>query len=267
MTTLSLGWSLMAEIPSGPLLLVSPHLDDAVFSCSAVVERSEAVDVLTVFAGSPEPPRQGWWDAETGFSSSAESMPARLREDEDAFAGTPHHRRYLSLLELQYAEGGRSDDEARTIADDVGSWVSENRSGTVALPAGAGCRSHPLVRRLLRLLGRPCHPPRHPDHLFVRDAVLPILQNEPEAKVLLYEELPYHLGGSADREAERVAASGAWHVEPMVLPIDRSAKAARIAAYTSQVLPLSPLEGRLDDAASLPDEERYWLLRRSSTSP
>jgi LmbE family N-acetylglucosaminyl deacetylase len=257
----------MAGIPSGPLLLVSPHLDDAVFSCSAVVERAEAVDVLTVCAGSPDPPRRGWWDEDTGFSSSAESMPARLREDEEAFAGTPHRRSYLSLLELQYVDGARSDDERRTIAAAVGSWVSENQSATVALPAGAGCRSRPLVRRLLRLLSRPCHPPRHPDHLFVRDAVLPVLRDKPEAKVLLYEELPYLLGGSADREAQRVAAGGGWDAEPIVRAIDRSAKAARIAAYSSQVLPLSPPEGRLDDAAALPAEERYWLLRRSSTSP
>ena len=220
-----------------------------------------SVDVLTVCAGSPDPPRRGWWDEETGFANSAESIPARLREDEDAFAGAPHRRTYLPLLELQYAKGGRSDDEARTVADAVGSWVSKNPLGVVVLPAGAGCRSHPLVRRLLRLLGRRCHPPQHPDHLFVRDAALPVVQN-----VLLYEELPYLLGGSADREAQRVAARGGWDVEPIVIPIDRGAKAVRIAAYSSQVLPLSPADGRLDDAAALPPEERYWLLRPSSTS-
>jgi hypothetical protein len=256
----------MAGIPSGPLLLVSPHLDDAVFSCSAVLERAEAVDVLTVCAGSPDPPLRGWWDEDTGFSSSAESMPARLREDEEAFAGTPHRRSYLSLLELQYVEGARSDDESQAVAQAVGSWVSEHRSGTVALPAGAGCRSRPLVRRLLRLVGRPCHPPQHPDHLFVRDIVLPVLQEEPEARVLLYEELPYLLGGRADREAQRVAVHGGWDSEPIMIPIDRGAKAGRIAAYASQVVPISPPEGRLDDATTLPPEERYWLLRRSSTS-
>jgi LmbE family N-acetylglucosaminyl deacetylase len=247
----------MAGIPSGPLLLVSPHLDDAAFSCSAIVERDEAVDVLTVFAGTPEPPQRGWWDVECGFSSSAESVPVRLREDEAAFMETPHRRRYLSLLELQYAEGRRTGDEARTVADAVAAWVSESPSGTVALPAGAGCRFAALVRRVLRLLGRPCHPPQHPDHLFVRDAALAIPEN-----VLLYEELPYLLGGGADRETERIAPDA----QPVVVPIDRRAKAARIAAYSSQVVPLSPAERRFDDPAALPAEERYWLLRRSRTS-
>jgi hypothetical protein len=250
----------LAEIPTGPVLLVSPHLDDAVLSCFGILERGEAVDVLTVCAGAPDPPRRGWWDEDCGFASSAESVPARLREDAEAFAGTPHRRRYLTLLELQYVEGGRGDREAQTIVDAVGAWVSEHPAGLVALPAGAGCRSQPLVRRLRRLIGRPCHPPQHPDHLFVRDAVLPLLAAETSA--LLYEELPYLLGGGSEAEAERLARSGGCALDPFASAIDREAKAARIAAYASQVAPLSPPERRLDDPDTLPGEERYWLLRR-----
>jgi LmbE family N-acetylglucosaminyl deacetylase len=265
MTTLSIGCSLlMAGIPSGPLLLVSPHLDDAALSCSAILERDEAVDVLTVFAGGPEPPQQGWWDAECGFSSSAESIPARIREDEAAFAGTPHRRRYLTLLELQYVDG-RRDDEAEAIAAEVRSWLSKSPDGTVALPACAGCGLRPIVRRILRALGRPCHPPQHPDHLYVRDAALAALR-ESQAQLLLYEELPYLIGGPADGEATRIAGAGDWEVKPIAVPIDRRVKAERVAAYATQVGPLSPAEGRLDDPATLPPEERYWFLRRSSTS-
>ncbi|HKH30912.1 MAG TPA: hypothetical protein VKA45_07660 [Gaiellaceae bacterium] len=49
----------MAEIPAGALLLVSPHLDDVVLSCTALVERAEPIDIVTLFAGAPDPPRQG----------------------------------------------------------------------------------------------------------------------------------------------------------------------------------------------------------------
>jgi hypothetical protein len=263
MTTLSLGWSLpMAVIPSGPLLLVSPHLDDAALSCSAILEREETVDVLTIFAGAPEPPQQGWWDVQCGFTSSAESIPARLREDDAAFSGAPHRRRHLSLLELQYVAAGRAADEAEEITAEIGSWVAETPSGTVALPAGAGCRSAPIVRRVRRLLGKPCHPPQHPDHLYVRDAAARVAVGA----ILLYEELPYLYGGSADEEVEGIAAAGDWDVERLVVPIDRSAKATRIAAYVTQVAPLSDPGRRLDDAETLPPEERYWLLRRPSTS-
>ena len=254
----------MAGIPSGPLLLVSPHLDDAVLSCAAIVERAEPAEILTVCAGLPDPPRRGWWDEECGFSSSAESMPARIREDEAAFAGTLHRRRYLTLLELQYVER-RSDDDAETIAAEIDSWVRMSAEGTVALPAGAGCRSRPIVRRILRTFGRPCHPPQHPDHLYVRDAALVALHDS-QAQLVLYEEVPYLLGGRADGEASRIARAGGWEAKRLVVPIDRQAKAERVAAYASQVGPLSPAVSRLDDPTGLPAEERYWLLRRSSTS-
>jgi LmbE family N-acetylglucosaminyl deacetylase len=262
-----IGWSLaMAGIPPGPLLLVSPHLDDAVFSCSAIVERAETVDVLTVCAGSPDPPRRGSWDEQCGFSSSAESMPVRLREDEAAFAGTPHRRRYLTLLDMQFVDW-RTEEEATTIAAEIAFWLATSPNGTVALPAGAGCQFPRIVRRVRRAFGRPCDPPPHPDHLYVRNAALPALRDSPPSQLLLYEELPYLFGGRADGEASRIAAEGGWELEPIVTPIDPSEKARRIAAYATQVLPLSSAEARLDDPATLPPEERYWLLRRSSTSP
>ncbi len=47
------------ELPSGPLLIVSPHLDDAVFSCSALLGRGEPAEVLVAFAGFPNPPHNG----------------------------------------------------------------------------------------------------------------------------------------------------------------------------------------------------------------
>lgn len=255
----------MPGIPSGPLLVVSPHLDDAVLSCSAVLERSEPVDVLTIFTGAPEPPQTGWWDEECGFSSSAESVPARLREDEAAFSGTPHRRHYLSLVEMQYVGRPRVDGDAHTIATSIRSWVSEHQSGTVAVPAGAGCASTAIVLRLRRFLRRPCHPPQHPDHLYVRDAVLPVVARAQDLRLLLYEELPYLFGAGADKEARRIAAGG-WRADRIVAPVDRNAKAARIGAYSSQVPHISPPEGRLDEAATLPAHERYWLLRRESTS-
>jgi hypothetical protein len=252
----------MPGIPAGPLLLVSPHLDDAMLSCFAVLERGEAVDVLTVCAGSPDPPQRGWWDVECGFASSAESIPARLAEDEAAFAGMPHERRYLELFEGQYIAGRRSESDRDAIVEAVSAWISANAKGTVAVPAGAGGRSGAIGGRLRRVFRRPLSPPPHPDHLFVRDAVLTL----PIASLLLYEEVPYLYGGAADEEARRVAADG-WEQESLVVPIDRTAKAARLAAYASQIAPLSDPEARLDDPNVLPAVERYWALRRSSTSP
>jgi LmbE family N-acetylglucosaminyl deacetylase len=256
----------MPGIPTGPLLLLSPHVDDAVFSCAALVERAEPIDVVTVFAGAPEPPRQGWWDAECGFSSSVESAAARLAEDEAAFAGTPHARTYLDLLELQYVDG-RTGNERSAIGAAIRDWVTEHPSGTVALPACAGCDRSRSARLLRRLRRESCSPPQHPDHLLLRDAGLEALRGV-DATPLLYEEVPYLWGGRADRHAERAAASGGWRAEAFDVEVDRRRKAERVAAYASQIAHISPQHGRLDEETTLPARERYWRLARdSSTSP
>jgi hypothetical protein len=249
-------------IPSGPLLLVSPHLDDAVFSCAALVERPEPIDVLTVASGAPDPPRQGWWDVQCGFASSAESIPARLAEDDAAFAGTPHRRSHLGLLELQY-QPERTRAEAELIAGRVRDWVAANPEGVVAVPAGAGCSPRRTARWRRRLLRQNCSPPQHPDHVWVRETVLEALTG---ITALLYEEIPYLWGEPADAEAERAASSGGLSVDPFTVEVDPVQKARRIAAYASQIAEISPSHGRLDDPRTLPAEERYWLLRRSTTS-
>jgi hypothetical protein len=253
----------MGSIPAGPLLLVSPHLDDAIFSCEALVAREEPLDVVTVFAGSPEPPQRGWWDLECGFADSTEGMAARRTEDAAAFAGTSHHRAYLNLLESQH-DPNRGEGDRDQIAAAVSAWISDQPAGTVALPAGAGCPQNRTSRWLRRLRREECSPPQHVDHVYVRDAALAVLRGS-KATPLLYEEVPYLFGHPADREAERVARVGGWRAEPVSTAIDRDRKARRVAAYASQIPHISPAEGRLDEPRVLPAVERYWVLRTISS--
>jgi hypothetical protein len=246
--------STLASLARDPLLIVSPHLDDAALSCAALLAREEALDVLTVFAAAPDPPRRGWWDAETGFADSAESVAARRREDGAAFSESPHRVRLLELLEGQYLDSPRGGADGLAIADAVAEWVGRAGGGFVAVPAGAG-RSG----RLDRLRRTASGAPRHPDHVFVRDAVLAALASS-RATPLLYEEVPYLWGAPADREAKRVARARGLRAEPLVLRVDREAKARRLAAYASQLPHVAPEVGRLDDPALLPPVERYWRL-------
>jgi GlcNAc-PI de-N-acetylase len=245
--------------PVGALLVVSPHLDDAALSCAALLDRGEPVDVLTIFAGSPEPPRQGWWDEVCGFASSAESMPARRREEEEALAHGGHRSRLLDLLELQHVDGQRPAGDADHIVRAVRDWLAEVDGGTVAVPAGAGWAPRLLPPRVSQKLRKPRGPEPHGDHVFTRDA---LLRTELEgAALVLYEEVPYLWGGGADRAARRAAAERTSRVELEVVSVDREGKARRLAAYTTQIPHLSPPEGRLDSPAVLPPVERYWRLR------
>jgi hypothetical protein len=182
-------------------------------------------------------------------------MATRAAESAAAFAGLPHRVSTLPLLEAQYA-GVRNPGDSATVERAIRAWAQGNPGGLVALPAGAGRRSTGLIGRLVsRKRIR-----THPDHLFVRDAALAALDEQ--WTPLLYEELPYLAGGSANEEVERLAAAldrKAVLAEPAV---DRTQKASRIAAFRSQVRLISPPEMPLDEPPALPAIERYWLLER-----
>jgi GlcNAc-PI de-N-acetylase len=246
--------------PRGALLIVSPHFDDAALSCAALLDRSEPLDVLTVCAGAPNPPRKGWWDDVCGFESSAQSVPIRRREEEAALGRDGHRLLVLDLLEAQHFEGLRPAAEGERIVDAVRAWLDENRGGMVALPAGAGWAPHWLPARLVHKLRPPPGPEPHDDHVFVRDAL--VQAGIEGGSLFLYEELPYLWGGPAKRAARRAAAELGRRPEVHVVPVDRERKAQRLAAYTTQIPHLSPPAGRLDSPHVLPENERYWSLRR-----
>jgi LmbE family N-acetylglucosaminyl deacetylase len=222
-------------LPDGPLLLLAPHFDDAALSCAALLEREAPIDVVTVFAGGPEPPRQGWWDELCGFGGSEESLPARKAEERAAI-GERHRLSFLPLLDMQYVEGRRGSADAETIVAAVTDWAMQTGGGHVAIPAGAGVRK--------RLLRRSSGIKPHPDHVLVRDAVLEA--RPPGVVPLLYEELPYASGGAPD----------GLRAEPFTVPVDPVAKARRVALYASQ---LRFLEG-LHEPENVPPHERYWML-------
>lgn len=243
-----------------PVLIVSPHPDDAVLSCWALLAKPEPVEVLDVFAGSPDPPRQGAWDLRCGFRDSAESSRARREEELRALEGTPHRATFLDLVNVDYVDGPRVPGDRDVIVSAIRGWIARTGGGTVALPAGAGWTMSRLRRALgervwWRFIGERAGPPVHPDHVFVRDAGLEAAASG-GVEVLLYEEVPYLWGAPADRAVSELD----YRAELVELAVDREEKARRIAAYASQVEHISPARGRLDDPTVLPATERYWRL-------
>lgn len=219
-----------------------------------MLQRPEPLDVVTVFGGRPYPPQRGYWDEICGFQDSEEAVRVRSAESSAAFAGLPHHVSSLPLLEGQYVEV-RSVEDTEALIEAVSSWAGSNPGGLVALPAGAGWKPTWLgrLRRSERIT-------QHREHLFVRDAALAALDDR--WTPVLFEELPYLLGGAADRAAERVARRLGRRETLVELPVDRAEKATRVAAYASQVPLISPPQMRLDDSSALPPIERFWLLER-----
>jgi LmbE family N-acetylglucosaminyl deacetylase len=135
--------------------VVSPHLDDAVFSCWHVVAGPGPVSVVTVFAGVPPAgtpvPR---WDLITGARDASARVRERLAEDREALALAGRQGVYLDFVESQYRQDEPSVDE---IAPAVRERVPPEAE--VFAPAGIGGHSaHVLVRELaleLAAQGRP----------------------------------------------------------------------------------------------------------------
>jgi hypothetical protein len=256
------------SVPTGPLLVISPHLDDAALSCGALLERAEPLTVLDVFTRRPEPEQRTRWDAACGFSGSHEAMAARWAEEQVAFAGTPHRVEGADLLDGQYLTGLRDDVDRTRLAAWVDGWVAEVGSSvaTVVTPIGAGTPSgvRPPVRARLRARRAGTYAfDNSPDHLFARDVVLEQLRRRREIALWCYEELPYHYSMDGSRLVRTLAQWTGRTAVPHDLPVDRSAKARRIAAYSSQL----PMLFRDPDVAaierSLAPTERYWELRPS----
>ena len=82
-------------------MVVSPHIDDAVFSLGAAISRAvrsgTRVEVLTVFACDPasDHPANGW-DTRAGFATEGEAATARRVEDQEACRLVGAEPRWLS---------------------------------------------------------------------------------------------------------------------------------------------------------------------------
>lgn len=174
---------------------------------------------------------------------------------------------------------GRTDHERGVVARAVTEWLARSASpATVALSAGAGrrrvggargavdrwSRRVRAVRRArnlaARLTGRESGPLTNRDHLFVRDVVLGCVPPGTGVALLLYEEVPYGWGGAADGPAGDAARARGARARPLCVPVDRAAKASRVARYASQMTRVRGPRGYLGAPEGLPPVERYWRL-------
>lgn len=135
-----------------PELLLSPHWDDAVLDCWALLSDRRELEVVNVFAGTPAPGRLTVWDAITGASDSAERTRERLAEDAVALARarrTPHN---VALLDAQYRP-----PDGRVGLEELDGAVSAAvpAASRVYAPAAIGSHAdHLLARTYARMLRR-----------------------------------------------------------------------------------------------------------------
>ncbi|MEO6504034.1 MAG: PIG-L family deacetylase [Jatrophihabitantaceae bacterium] len=226
--------------------MLSPHLDDAVLSCFAVLSRQGITrTVLTVFAGVPEPGTAGEWDAAQGVTHSDEHMRERVTDDLDVLAGLGARAVHLPLLDQQYRTSRLT---ARSLARRLEQHVE---GADVYAPAGFG---------------------QHPDHVLVRDAALRAIASM--ASLRLYADLPYAAtpgwpldcrDGSCRRDlrdvlprSARPRVTGCEH--EALTPETASAKMRCLAKYRSEFPLLDAPSGALRRRAVDRFEAR-WAVR------
>jgi LmbE family N-acetylglucosaminyl deacetylase len=100
---------------TGRVVVVSPHLDDAVMSLgSAVAHAVQAgakVEILTVFSDLPSSKAPaGSWDSQCGFATEGEAAIARREEDRRACSVLGAEPRWLEFGDECYERRGNDDD-------------------------------------------------------------------------------------------------------------------------------------------------------------
>lgn len=198
------------------VVVVSPHLDDGVFSLGAAIacatRKGADVTVLTVLAGDPSSTAPaGSWDAGAGFATAGEAAAARRLEDEQACELVRARPVWLPFSDEQYARGGSEEEIRAAVVEAVG-------DADVVLPG------FPLL---------------HKDHAWLRRVLDDAF---PAERASLYTEQPYAaewseqpgVDGAGPREG--VPPAAAWRRVGAAVP-DQLRKIKACRAYRSQ-LPL-----------------------------
>jgi LmbE family N-acetylglucosaminyl deacetylase len=164
----------LRPVPASPVLVFSPHLDDAVLSLGNLIAAHPGSIVVTVLAGMPpDETMTTEWDATCGFENAGESMRARWAEDDAALSTLSARSVHLDFLDRQYGKADR-----HSVAAEIERIIAEHPDHDVYGPLG-------LI---------------HPDHILVSSAFLDAVSSLGATECALYADIPYYaIAGSLDR--------------------------------------------------------------------
>ncbi len=237
-------WGTMHGDEFARLLIVSPHLDDAVLSCGELLYSYPGALVVTVFAGNPAqyPVPQREWDRQCGFHLGDDVMQARRDEDRAALAilnATPHH---LSFVEYTYNEADRPVRPS-VIAPTLASVITEFAPTAVLAPFGLANPDHDVVHRAAMLV-----------HASLGGSTQ-------SAKWFAYEDFGYkHIPGMLAWRVTQLFGAMLWPT-PICPKLDLpgSRKREAVECYPSQLLALQE-DWNIMPKLDAPAPEQYWRL-------
>jgi LmbE family N-acetylglucosaminyl deacetylase len=213
-----------------PALLVSPHLDDAVFACGEWLSAHAGTRVVTVFAGMPQDASQRTdWDARCGFDNARQAVPARREEDRAALALLGCEPCWLDFGDSQYGHTPSVAAVAQALAAELGRLGADD---LFIFPLGLF----------------------HSDHRLVHEACMAAWRAQPRP-ALLYEDALYRgIPGLLQQRLAQLLQRGLTLTPAKEAPPGAAAlKARAVQCYASQLRAFGP--GGYDDTAR---PERRW---------
>ncbi|MGZ4690626.1 MAG: PIG-L deacetylase family protein [Acidimicrobiia bacterium] len=233
-------WGLVAPDVLERIVVVSPHLDDAVLGCGRLLAAHPGATVITVYAGAParypEPPTS--WDVLSGFDQGDDVLAVRRGEDRAALTELDATPVWLDFVEHQYLE--RSD------------WVGADRT-VDALEAAVRAAAPTAVFMPFGLA--------NPDHTATHDAARIVRDRIPEPAWFCYEDMGYkHIPGLLAWRVAQLFRAGIWPT-PAAPPVAHGdeVKARALAHYASQIRALEA-EWQIGAKLAAPAPEQFWNL-------
>lgn len=140
------------------LIVVSPHLDDAVLSCGQLLAANPGAVVITVFAGIPvgDVPLTDY-DVRSGWVSARGAVEGRRDEDRRAASVLGYQAQHLDFLDRQYGVAVNTDTLMRELFNTIRAHVTEapkHGDVRVVTPLGIAHPDHELAARFSRNVAR-----------------------------------------------------------------------------------------------------------------
>ncbi|WGS53942.1 PIG-L family deacetylase [Paraburkholderia sp. D15] len=219
------------------LFIVSPHFDDAVFSCGELLAAHPDTAICTVFAAPPEQEMQTEWDERSGFAGAFQAMHARTLEDNRALEVLDAIPLRMPFRDGQY----RDSPSIGKLAAALEETIYRTTANTLLMPLGL----------------------HHDDHVRVFEACCEILPRLSHLQWFGYEEAIHRRTPGvvqarlADLVQRGVVATPAQPSAGHTIDAQRRAQLKREAvdAYQSQLQAFGA--GNYDDVFAV---ERYWQL-------